>query len=198
MRDGAVDVVGQALDDQRYLMRRETFVADCRVLHGITVQTSALANRPFQRFTGHRSLLGLLDGQAQARVHVGIGARFGSDLDFLGQLAHDLAFGIGRCFSMFGFPLCAHVDSLVSAAGSGSDRPKVGAFYTPSGMGSTRNLISLYRLCPPPPQTAPAAHPASAAAAHGPRPAPCGGWHYAPSASPGSGSARAGTAPAAP
>lgn len=110
--DGAVDVVGQALDDQRHLMRREAFVADGGVLHRVAIQACAFADRPFECLAGHRGLFGLFYRQTQTRVGVRVGAGFGSDLNFLGQLAHDLAFGIGCGFSVLGFPLCAHVDSL--------------------------------------------------------------------------------------
>ncbi|MCY1179413.1 hypothetical protein D9M73_198130 [compost metagenome] len=106
--NGAVDVVGHALDDQRHLMRGEPFIGHAMVLHGLAQQARALLDGAIQCFLGHRSFLGLFNHQTQVRVGSNISAIARSNGDFFHQFAEDLALGIGCRFFVFNLPLCAH------------------------------------------------------------------------------------------
>ena len=105
---GAVDVIGQALNDQRHLMRGETFVGHAGVLHGFSADTGTLVDRPLDGVSRHGRLFGLFVHQAQVRVHVRVGAVTGCNGQLFGQLAENLAAAIGGFRFVFNLPLCAH------------------------------------------------------------------------------------------
>jgi len=111
----AVDVVCQALNDQRHLMGSKTFVGNTMVLHGLGTDTGAFIDRALDGVSRHRGFLGLLVDQAQVRVHVRVGAISGRNRQFLGQLAKNLAAAVGGVRFMFNLPLCAHC--LLSQSG---------------------------------------------------------------------------------
>ncbi|MNV90642.1 hypothetical protein D3C71_1850500 [compost metagenome] len=60
-----------------------------------TRQARALLDGAFQRLLGHGHLAGLLDHQTQLGVGSRVGTAARGDHDFLGQLAKQLALGIG-------------------------------------------------------------------------------------------------------
>ena len=107
-RGGAVDVVGQAFDHQRHLVRREAFIDDMLVMHRLAGQAGTFFDRPVQRFLGHGELARLLDDQPQARVRRRVGPVARCDHDVLGQLSKNPAPGIGGQVLAFCFPLRAH------------------------------------------------------------------------------------------
>ncbi len=82
---GAVAVVGQGLDDDGDAARAVAFVADFVVV--LAVGAGGLLDGALDIVLRHRLGLGVLDRQAQTRVHRRVGqARLGGDGDFARQL----------------------------------------------------------------------------------------------------------------
>ncbi|CAI8832859.1 transposase [Pseudomonas chlororaphis] len=140
-RDGTVDVVSHALDDQRHLVRRETFVGHAVVLHGLAELARTFLDRTLQGLAGHRGLFRLLHHQTQVCVGGDVSAVAGSNGDLFDQLAEDLALGVGCCFFVFNLPLCAHY-SLSLICGVELDlADAMGKFIRPEGTNRPKSQI---------------------------------------------------------
>ncbi len=97
---GAVAIVGQRLDDDRAAARAVAFVT--HFLIAFAVLRAGLVDRALDVVLGHRLRLGGIDGQPQARVHVGIGhAHFRRHGDFAAELGkHRAALLVLRALAM--------------------------------------------------------------------------------------------------
>ena len=108
-RRGAVPVVGETLDDDGHLVRREALIDDRLVGDLFVGLAGAFLDGALDGVPVHGGLLGLLDGGGQARVRVRVrAAEFGGDHDFADQFDDQLAFLLRVGFAPGLFPLCAH------------------------------------------------------------------------------------------
>ena len=110
--NGTVNVVSQALNNQRHLMRGETFVGHARVLHRFSTDTGTFVDGTLDGVGRHRGFFGLLIDQAQMRIHVRVSTVTGCYCQLLGQLAENLAAAVCGFRFVFNLPLCAHYSSL--------------------------------------------------------------------------------------
>ena len=104
----ALDVVGQAFDHHRHLVRRMAFIHHMLKIHDLTGQARAFFDGALQRFFGHRHFARLLQHQPQLGVERRVSAIARRDHDLFGQLAKHLPPGISGQFFALGFPLRAH------------------------------------------------------------------------------------------
>ena len=105
----AVLVVGEALDDHRDPVRRKALIGDLLIMDLAVQQPGAFLDGTLEGVLGHGGTLGLVDGLAQPRVHVRVGAATGRDHDLLGQLGEEFSLRCGRIGFRLGLPLRAHV-----------------------------------------------------------------------------------------
>ena len=84
-------VVGKALDQQGRTLRSAGFVHDLGVVHDLTGETGAALDGTVDVVVGDRSLLGLGDGELQARVAGQVrSTHAGSNFDVLDQFRERL------------------------------------------------------------------------------------------------------------
>jgi hypothetical protein len=109
LRRGAVAIVRQAFHDDGNFVRREAFIDDRFINHLFVREARALFDGALDGVLRDGRFLGLLDGDKQARVEVGVGAaEFGRDHDFADELDDHLAFFVRVDFAPGLLPLCAH------------------------------------------------------------------------------------------
>ncbi|MNR43570.1 hypothetical protein D3C85_1622040 [compost metagenome] len=77
-------------------MRRIAFIDHVLEVDGFARQARALLDRAFERVLGHGHLAGLLHHETQLGVGCRVGTAPRGDHDFLGQLAKQLALGVGN------------------------------------------------------------------------------------------------------
>src|SRR4029077_12137401 len=128
-RGGAVPAVGEALDDNRHLMRSEAFVSHQLEADLVVGLPGALLDRALDGVAINRRFAGFLDGGGKARVEVGVSAaELGGDHDFADQFGDQLAFLLRIGFAPGLFPLCAQSSWLrllcATASAGGSDFPR--------------------------------------------------------------------------
>ena len=109
LRRGAIAIVRQTFHDDGNLVRRVAFIDDGLVIDFFLADARALLDGALDGVLGDGRFLGLLDGDIQTRVEVGISpAQFGRDHDFADQFDDHLAFFVRARFAPGLFPLCAH------------------------------------------------------------------------------------------
>ena len=108
-RRRAVAAVGETFNDDRHLVRRETFIDDGFVIDLFGVESGAFFDGAFDGVPIDGSFLGFFDGGEEARIEVGVRpAEFGRDHDFADQFDGHLALFLRVDFASGLFPLCAH------------------------------------------------------------------------------------------
>src|SRR2546421_11794547 len=122
---GAVAVVGEALDDDRDFVRRESFVCHQFINHFFTGLAGAFPDGALDGVARYRGLARRLQRRVQPRVEIGVRpSQFRGHHDFANEFADDLAAlrRIGHATGLF--PLRAHAVCLPAA------RVKINCYWT--------------------------------------------------------------------
>src|SRR5690606_19327654 len=105
----AVLVVREALDDDGDLVGREALVGHDLVVGRVVEQAGALLDGALEGVFGHRRLLRLLDGEAEAGVAGWVRTTsFRCDDDLFGELAERAALGVCALLATLLLPLSTH------------------------------------------------------------------------------------------
>jgi hypothetical protein len=114
-RCGTIAIVGQAFDDHRHLVWRETFIDDGLVVDDFVREARALLDGALNGVAIDGRLLRLLHGSGETGVQLGVcSAQLGGDGDFAHQLDDHLTLLLRVGFAPGLFPLCAHEGKIVN------------------------------------------------------------------------------------